>query len=349
MTRTIDLESRYLGCLLGHALGDAVGAKYEGGPAGRLVWAMLGIGRRALLRTTDDTRMTLALAESLVEHGGIDADALALRWASDLDWRRGYGPGTARILRLVAAGTSWLQASRAVFPEGSYGNGAAMRAAPLGLYYPGAPWRSQLLDAARLASSITHAHPRGVAGGVLVALATALVLERDPDPETLLDALRLQTQDEAFLSRLEAVSRLREATPREVRRRLGCSVEAHGSVPTAVYVYLRFRDRPFPELMEFVVSVGGDTDTIGAMAGGLWGTARGVDALPADLLERLEQRARIVAAARALFGAAGYRLSRREKTVSRPAGTQDVRKPTHDESPQRPMRRRGWMPGGPGG
>ncbi len=291
-----DALSRYRGCLLGHALGDAIGAKYEGGFAERLVWATLGLGRHRLLRTTDDTRMALGLAESLVEHGGLDADALARRWAADLDWRRGYGPGAARLLRLVAHGTPWQKASRSVFPDGSFGNGAAMRAAPLGLFFPAEEQRKVLVEAARLASSITHAHPLGMEGGVLLAVATALALEDDVD----LGVLARASQTEEYRERLAVAATLGDASGEDVRRRLGNTIRAHESAPTAVYVFVRFRDRAFPDLMEFVVELGGDTDTIGAMAGGLWGAARGVEALPADLLDRLEDRERIDAAARAL-------------------------------------------------
>jgi hypothetical protein len=79
---------------------------------------------------------------------------------------------------------------------------------------------------------------------------------------------------------------------------------------TAVYVAGRFLDRPFLELHEFVAACGGDVDTIGAMAGAIWGAANGVALLPADKLEQLEQRERLLAVALALHACATDALTR---------------------------------------
>ena len=124
------LEDRFVGSLLGLALGDAVGAPHEGSLGPRLVWKLLGIGRSRLLRTTDDTEMAVLLAGSLAEHGGVEPDALARTWAHGASWTRGYGPGARAVLARIRAGEDWRTANRSAFPEGSFGNGAAMRAAP---------------------------------------------------------------------------------------------------------------------------------------------------------------------------------------------------------------------------
>src|SRR5262245_7899589 len=172
--RFADLEDRFAGSLLGLALGDALGAPHEGGIAGQAVWWLLGFGKRDLLRWTDDTEMAMGLAESLIEKRGLNADHLAALWAERADWKRGYGAGTRKLLGIVRAGTPWREASRAVFPEGSFGNGAAMRAAPLGLFFHRD--QKELCRAAKLASSITHAHALGIDGGLLIARATAMAL-----------------------------------------------------------------------------------------------------------------------------------------------------------------------------
>ena len=69
---------------------------------------------------------------------------------------------------------------------------------------------------------------------------------------------------------------------------------------TAVYLAVRFLDRSFLELQEFIARCGGDVDTIGAMAGAIWGAANGVARLPAQELARLEQRQRLLETASAL-------------------------------------------------
>ena len=81
-----------IGSILALALGDAFGARYEGGPLERALWALIGTknGRR---RWTDDTRMTIDVIESLITRGRVDQQDLAGRFARSYRWSRGYGPG----------------------------------------------------------------------------------------------------------------------------------------------------------------------------------------------------------------------------------------------------------------
>ena len=91
-----------------------------------------------------------------------------------------------------------------------------------------------------------------------------------------------------------------DPTSTEVARRLGNGVAASESCVTAVYLGLRFLDRAFLELHQFVAACGGDVDTIGAMAGAIWGAANGIAPLPGAELDRLEQRERLMSVATAL-------------------------------------------------
>ena len=267
------MRDRFVGCMLGVACGDALGAPYEGGPLEQIAWKLLSVGRD--LRWTDDTEMTLVLAESLADRGRVDPDDLARRWAREAGRTRGYGPGAWRLLAMIRDGADWRVANRAVFPDGSFGNGAAMRSAPIGLCFgePDGP--------ATLAASITHAHPLGIEGAVLIARAVR--------------GLPLEPRAPEYRERLDAARDL-SMPPREVVRRLGNRVVAHESVVTAIHAANRFSD--FEEMMAFIISLGGDVDTIGAMAGGIFGARHGAAALP-DL--PLEQRDRIVRAAEALY------------------------------------------------
>ncbi|MBI4600375.1 MAG: ADP-ribosylglycohydrolase family protein [Planctomycetes bacterium] len=292
------LEERFVGSLLGLALGDSLGAPHEGGPVAQAAWWLLGLGKRGILRWTDDTQMALVLARSLAEKRGVDPDDLARRWAEALDPRRGYGPGTRKLLGRIRGGEDWRAANRAVFPEGSFGNGAAMRSAPLGLFFHRD--LAALEREAALASSITHAHPLGIEGGVLIALAAALALEDPFDEARFVAGLRERCARPEIRNRLELAGK--PLSPAEVRKRLGCGVLAHESAVTAIHAFLRHRD-DFLELQRFVVELGGDTDTIGAMAGGIFGAHRGASALPGEALARLEARDEIERAARELYRA----------------------------------------------
>lgn len=144
---------RFAGCLLGLATGDALGAPFEGGPLERLVWRMIGKTSNGCLRWTDDTQMALDLAESLLIEDGVHPDALAKRFAASYRWSRGYGPGAARVLKRIRRGEPWQEASKAVYAEGSYGNGAAMRAPVLALFFPRD--RDGLLAATRGSALVT--------------------------------------------------------------------------------------------------------------------------------------------------------------------------------------------------
>lgn len=286
------MRDRYIGTLLGLALGDALGRRREG---------LLGGDRsvRAPLIWTDDTQMALGLTESLVACRGLDADRLAEHWATTFDPARGYGPGARALLTRIRDGQDWRAANRSVFPQGSFGNGAAMRAAPIGLYYHRDP--TALLEAAALASSITHAHPHGIEGGVLIPRAVAWLLREPFDPTQLLDALERGCAVTEFAMRLRWTREriVSDCSHAEVIKILGTSVAAAESVVTAIHAFCR-HPQSFTEMIRYVNELGGDVDTIGAMAGSLFGACRGAAALPAHLIARLEDRERIETLAVAL-------------------------------------------------
>ncbi len=292
----------HAGCLLGLALGDAFGATHEGGPAERLVWRLIGRTMRGKKRWTDDTRMALDIAEWFVQTDGLDLDALAGRFASSYRWHRGYGAGAAKLLKRISRGENWRTANRSVFPDGSFGNGAAMRAPVIGMIH----WQDKeaLLKTARGIAGITHAHALGIDGAVLMAAATRLALKGQTGAEILKGAGAL-CETEVFTQRLAAATELLRADKApdaaDVAKRLGNGVAAPNSCPTALYIAARFLHLPFDRMMGFIIEVGGDVDTIGAMAGAIWGAGRGATELPAAWLERLEWRGRIQGLAEALF------------------------------------------------
>ncbi len=296
---------RFEGCLLGLALGDALGAGYEGGLFERFLWSIIGSTNGGHMRWTDDTQMSVDVAESLLAKGGLDADDLAVRFARSYRWSRGYGPSAAKLLKRIARGADWRQVNRFDHPEGSFGNGAAMRAPVIGLYFSGRP--EELADAARLSASITHAHPLGMEGAVLVATSTALAHTCLP-PRMILRRAAEACRLEPFIAKLMIAETWLQAsgpTAPTVRRRLGNGVAASDSCVTAVYIALRFMWSSFEEMHEFVVDCGGDVDTIGAIAGAIWGAANGAGRLPSLKLAKLEQRERLAGLARALCESRG--------------------------------------------
>jgi poly(ADP-ribose) glycohydrolase ARH3 len=292
-------QDQYKGCLLGLAMGDTLGAPHEGGLAERAVWRAIGRTRDGLRRWTDDTQMTLDLAESLLSVGALDQDDLSHRFAHSYSWSRGYGPGTARILKRIRRGEPWSIATRAVHKAGSFGNGAAMRTSVLSLFFTDDI--PALVSETRKAAETTHCHPLGIEGAVLISVATHKLLNGATKLETLSSAASYCLSVE-FQERLRLVEEWLVANalpePREVANRLGNGMSAQSSCVSALYIALRHLQASFNELIEFVIACKGDVDTIGAMAGTLWGTYNGASALPKM---PLEQQAAIESTATRLY------------------------------------------------
>lgn len=291
-------ESQYLGCFLGLATGDALGAPFEGGLLERLIWRLIGKTRDGCLRWTDDTQMALDLAESLLANGSLFQNDLATRFAQSYRWSRGYGPSTAKLLKCVCGGADWRSAARKIYPDGSFGNGAAMRAPILALFFTDS--LDALVENTRSASQVTHSHPIGVDGAVLLAVATRQLLARQAVPEVLKTVAACCQTSEILSPLKEATSWLEDgssAPAREVAERLGNGMTAQKSCVTALYIALRFLEKDFNAMMTFIIACHGDVDTIGSMAGALWGVYNGCQQLP---LVKLEQRELIENTARRL-------------------------------------------------
>ena len=303
------LAQKSRGVLLGTAVGDALGAPFEGsGPVRPDVLRRLE-HRPGPLTYTDDTHMTLGLARSLVEREGFDGPHMAGLFARNYlaqPWR-GYGPGPPRVFRLLDQGVPWDQASRALFGGGgSFGNGAAMRVAPVALLAFGNMERVASL--ARQTAVITHAHELGVEGAVLQACAVAVALGHDPatavDPEEFLHWLRPHANTPVFQAALDRVEQLLKANGgaglEAVIDQLGNGIKASESVPTAIYAFLR-QPSSFGEVVTYAISLGGDTDTIACMAGALAGAHLGQDGIPALWAEGVEDAAELMGLADSLL------------------------------------------------
>jgi len=293
-------ESVFRGCLAGLALGDALGAPFEG------LHAPLSRGFKAfsehlpnVLKYTDDTEMAIGVAESLVEKGGLDPDDMALKFVKNFDPSRGYGMGTVAVLGMIRLGTSWRDANRAVFPDGSFGNGAAMRAAPIGLFYANSP--EALRDATFRASSITHDHPLAKEGALLITYAVAGIVGGKKNTE-ILDGLSGIVETDKFKEKLGIIKEFigHPISCEAVMKRLGNSVLAEESAPTALYAYLR-EGRDYLKCIRLCICIGGDTDTICAMAGALAGAKVGIEGIPRELLARLENGDMILKLASELY------------------------------------------------
>ena len=237
------LRGKFLGALVGTAVGDAIGAGFEGKPAAEAETIERAADTRKILAYTDDTHMMIGMAESLVQKEGFDGEHMAQVFIRnyELEPWRGYGPGPPNVFRMIRGGEAWDKAALKLYHEGSYGNGSAMRIAPLAVLYHDD--FSMLREVAHRSSRITHSHPLGMEGAALQAFAIVLALRIKPsqnlNPREFLSRLVEISQQEEFKKKLEsAASLLGDRDKANVVTNLGNSVEAFNSVPAAIYLSL---------------------------------------------------------------------------------------------------------------
>jgi poly(ADP-ribose) glycohydrolase ARH3 len=290
---TLDrLESKFVGALVGSALGDAIGEVAFSSPQKQLLVSRLKHVRE--LQYTDDTAMAIALAESLMGEGRIDQEKLGLRFSETFcrePWR-GYASGPPTVYSMVRSlGISFVEASRTLFGGmGSLGNGAAMRIAPLGIFFHDS---SELYDQACASAEVTHAHPVGMDGGAVQACAVAQAVGQDPKEafpaKIFLETLLRSSRTRVIKEKLVLVRRLIEekASPSLASEVLGRTVAVHESMPFALYCFLS-HPGSFEDCMYCAVLHGGDRDTLGAMACAISGAYLGVGAIPEGWREKLE-------------------------------------------------------------
>lgn len=297
-------RSHFRGCLLGGAIGDALGAPVEFlsllqirsrfGPLGIRDFAE-AYGRIGAV--TDDTQMTMSTAEALIRamRSGEpleisdatrelhDAYLRWLRTQDDPHQRRAPGTTCLTALRSGHAGTVGTPIN------GSKGCGGVMRAAPVGLLAG--------IDTFTLgceSAAITHGHP----SGFLAAGCLALIVERIVDGSTLDDAVAAARQrvameaghEEVSGALDEAIAAARHGAPSAERvEQLGKGWVAEEALGIAVYCALSAAG-DFERGVVLAVNHGGDSDSTGAITGNILGALLGSDAIPARWLEQLELR-----------------------------------------------------------
>ncbi|MFG2881681.1 ADP-ribosylglycohydrolase family protein [Streptomyces sp. NPDC048297] len=280
--------SRALASLRGLAVGDALGSQF-------FVPANYQLLKRRELpagpwQWTDDTEMACSVVTVLAAHQRIDQDALARSFAEHHDFDRGYGPAVNRLLRLVREGEDWRELAAGLFKgQGSWGNGAAMRIAPLGAWYADDP--EQATHQAEISAYPTHQHREAVVGAMAVAAATALAASPDgpPSPEALLDGVVALVPKSAVGAGLRrARDMLDYGDAATVAAVLGCGrrTSAHDTVPFALWSAARALG-DFESAFWTTAQVGGDVDTTCAIVGGVLACVK-AGTPPVEWLERTE-------------------------------------------------------------
>jgi poly(ADP-ribose) glycohydrolase ARH3 len=285
----VSLAEAFGGCLLGLAVGDALGGCFEGQSADWIArrysspQALLDSPPVETMHYTDDTQMAIGIAEALVEDGIIREETLCRVFAANYVPSRGYGYGTRRVLEVMSAGEDHRAAAEAYYPGGSFGNGAAMRVAPVGLLFHRDV--NQVREQAHLSALPTHLHPLAIEGAQLLALGVALVMRGEAfHRATFFEELLAHCTLLEYRGKLERAAQLRGS---EEIVELGNGIQALESVPTALACFA-FAPDDYGTAIGRAILLGGDTDTIAAMTGALSGAFLGSKAIPTPLLARLE-------------------------------------------------------------
>jgi len=285
------LIDRFQGSALGTFVGDAMGREVEGWP-----WEMIR-ARHGILKEigegiyTDDTEMMIGIMEALREDPGFDPALTAQRFLGNFHPDRGYGARIYGIMDHLRQGMSWDQVG-----TDSWGNGGAMRIAPIGFFFYDERERLQVI--ALSCTQITHRHPQGLAGALAQAMAVGIATQKGVKGETI-DHLAFLEEiaqgvgavDKAMMAEIERIKEIDAGGDLQAKiERIALSfprdVSAIGAVPAAIASFIINAD--FQDTVQTAVNCGGDTDTIGAMAGAIAGAYYGRSSIPSAWLEPLE-------------------------------------------------------------
>jgi ADP-ribosylglycohydrolase len=269
------LRAAYLS-LEGLSVGDALG---RGRGLGEADWTY-----------SDDTEMAIAIIDVLREHQSIEQDALAAAFARRFiaDPERGYGPMAYWLLYQLAEGKDWRVVSREPFKgQGSLGNGAAMRAAPIGAYF--SENLGDVAEQAQRSAAITHAHPDGQAGAIAVAVAAAVAREPGHGTErarTMFERVLEYTPDGLTREGIQVAMETRLDSPVDAARALGDGtlIRSSDTVPLCLWCAAKHLD-DYEAALETswaaCHSPASDRDTVCAIVGSIVVLATGFESIPA--------------------------------------------------------------------
>jgi poly(ADP-ribose) glycohydrolase ARH3 len=277
------------GILFGTFVGDAIGAAFNGWlPEDIPPLDSNYIVSHPPRTYTDDTQMSISVFEEMLENGCINQQSLLQRFLKRFSPWRGYGGGMLDVIEQWKDGRDVESAARSMYDGvGSFGDGAAMRVAPISAFFK-LDEVDGLVEQVRLCSLLTHTHPLGVAGAVLQAYGVLLALNDVPGNEWLTHLFSFPTES-VFKIKLETIKKCleRQSTPHEGAREIGNGPDALEAVPAAFFAVMR-NPGSFTDAVLGGISMGGDTDTIGAMAGAIAGARFGTKGIPEMWLANLE-------------------------------------------------------------
>jgi len=326
----IDYLDKFQGTLIGVAIGDTLGHPFEGMLRSEIELRVKNVeafilNNKNLFNTyTDDTQLTLHTAEALIQGNGFNIDNFIseyIKWLDDPPIGPGYG--CISSIRKLKYGVSREEAA-----SNSGGNGTTMRISPIGLFY--CKDLMSLKEAAIQSSLITHTHSAALAGAVVIARAIAYLIDKNPKKgfsiddffEVILSSISNSTDKiwEEFVNVLKKVKANLDLIPIEpglikfsqagvkppyfIEEYIGQSfVHPYtlSTVACTIFVFLK-KLNSFKECIFELATVGGDTDSVGAIGGSLAGTYFGASNIPPELIKLVKNYKNILKIANDLYG-----------------------------------------------
>ena len=292
-----NIKSKFLGSMIGSALGDCIGElAFRFSNNTDLVNQ---ITNRNVIEYTDDTAMALGIAETIVStNDDWNTQNLGETFHKNFNKEpyRGYGRGPPQIFRTVEiTKESYNKVASELFGrKGSFGNGASMRIAPLGLFYYDHP---EIYKLAKKSAIVTHTNPLGIDGAALLAKLNNILIPRNPEEliiqekQNIIDDLIKFSKTNEYKEKLKKIKDLiiNNESLIKAERILGSDVLAFTSVPFSIFAFLYSPESYKKNLLETVL-ISKDRDTVGAMIGGLLGSYLGIEFIPDEWIQRLENK-----------------------------------------------------------
>lgn len=280
----MNLSKRFEGCVIGGAIGDAFGSAYENLKEidNDKVFYPFGKPEKQIpkWRITDDTQLTVATCEVLIENEKLETEVFAKKYLDYFKQRKitGLGASTLKAFRELEVGGHWSLVGR----KGEYaaGNGAAMRIAPIA-FIDGIS-REQIREIA----SITHNNDEAYIGALTVILSIQAILKGIwTGRENLIHLLIDQLPDSRVRDRLMEIEGVDSLT--EIGK-IGNDGYVVNSIPLAVAAANKVLDLGIEEMFRQIIEIGGDTDTNASIAGQIAGTLIGTANIPQNLMKELK-------------------------------------------------------------
>ncbi len=304
---------KFLGCMYGLALGDTLGFQVEFLPLNeiRRKYGDSGItdilGQQPIF--SDDTQMSLATAQALINSPSKDSLERIMQEVSReyVVWlkspKNNRAPGLTCITgcKNLARGDNWRKSG----VRESKGCGAAMRTAPIGLFFKD---MDKLIEIAYGSSICTHAHDTGIASGIATALITNFALNDFPLQNILAETKKKliyagkkhNFNPKEMTAALDKVASCLSKNPETAIPRLGQGWTGEEAVSIAAYSFLRTPGN-YKQAILTAANIDGDSDSTACITGAFSGAYNGVQVIPKSWLDKLEKREHIKMLTRKLF------------------------------------------------